>query len=152
MKFSFKFLIVVALLSLMTISSAGSVLAIVSRRALADVNRDGIISLADKKIVQENLGIINPTGLAALSDVNQDGTISGQDLSSVVKEVGQIIGKCEAADITNDGVVNYDDLNILSAYYFLEANSANMITDITGDGFIDISDLTKMGGLFGCTW
>jgi len=123
-----------------------------SRRALLDTNRDGVISLADKKAVQDNLGMVNPTGVNALADVNQDGTISGQDLSAVVKEIGQTVGNCEAADITNDGVVNYDDLNILGNYYFKEANSVNMMADLTGDGFIDISDLAKMGGLFGCTW
>lgn len=123
-----------------------------SRRALADTNRDGIVSLADKKAVQDNLGMINPTGVNALADVNQDGTISGQDLSAVVKEMGQTISDCKAADITNDGVVNYDDLNIVGNYYFQETNSVNMMADLTGDGFIDISDLAKMGGLFNCTW
>lgn len=123
-----------------------------SRRALLDINRDGVISLADKKAVQDNLGMVNPTGVNALADVNQDGTISGQDLSAVVKEIGQTVSNCEIADITNDGVFNYDDLNIVGNYYFQEANSVNMMADLTGDGFIDILDLAKMGGLFGCTW
>ncbi len=123
-----------------------------SRRALLDINRDGVISLADKKAVQDNLGMVNPTGVNALADVNQDGTISGQDLSAVVKEIGQTVSNCEIADITNDGVFNYDDLNIVGNYYFQETNSVNMMADLTGDGFIDILDLAKMGGLFGCTW
>lgn len=125
---------------------------LLSRRSLADVNRDGIVSLLDKKIVRENLGLINPSGISALSDVDQNGFVNIQDLRLVNKYIGIVLSRCEMADINNDRTVNYNDLEILSNYYDQEDNSTNMIADLNGDGLINISDLSIIGGVFNCSW
>lgn len=152
MKFLNTFLstFVLVVISLLLLADKSQAVGI--RHALSDVNRDGVISLLDQKLVSENFGVVNPTGKLALSDINQDGIIDSADLTLVTTQKGELVSRCEMADLNGNGTVDLEDFDILSPYYAQIATSASMIADITGDGVIDILDLSKMGGSFGCTW
>lgn len=122
------------------------------RKALADVNRDGVISQKDLNHIQKAYGKVNPTGKKALSDVNQDGIVDILDLSFVGARDGKKVSVCELADINNDKKVDQNDLNVISASYGQTDTSANMPADLNGDGLIDVLDLSKAGAVYGCTW
>lgn len=152
MKFSIKSLSIFALLVASLFLLADKSRAVETRHALSDVNRDGVISLLDQKLINDNFGLINPEGVYALADVNQDGIIDSNDLKLVTTKKGEFVSSCEMADLNSDGQVNLPDFDIATLYYRQKATFMSMMVDVTGDGYIDILDLARMGGLFGCTW
>ncbi|MDP2873783.1 MAG: dockerin type I domain-containing protein [bacterium] len=122
------------------------------RRSLSDVNRDGVISRLDLDFVRSYYGVVAPVGKAALADINGDNRVNKLDSALVSNKIGQTVSGCEAADLNNNRVVDQPDVDLLASYFDQTDNSTNMLADLTGDGYINIFDLSKMGGLYGCRW
>jgi hypothetical protein len=131
---------------------ASPTIAAAPRKALSDINRDGVISQLDINMLSPIFGSINPVGKNALSDINQDTVINILDLVLVSGKIGMTVSRCEMADINNDGTVTTADLDIIGAYFGQDDNSTNMMADLNGDGTINILDLTRAAGLAGCKW
>lgn len=122
------------------------------RNALADVNRDGVVSQNDVDLVKKFFNFVNPTGKAALADITQDSVVNILDLSFVGGRVGMNISTCQTADISDNGTVDQADLDYIGKFFGQIDNSRNMQADLTGDGYVNILDLSRAGGLMGCSW
>jgi len=132
-----------------------------------DINQDGIVNIVDQNVVQSSFGrsdcSLNNNWCSG-ADTNQDGIVNIVDLNAVLRNFGRsdcqgpveqtTVTACDpAADVTNDGTVNAEDL----AFLINAITSGNTACgnpgcgDIDFDGDVDNIDFGIVGDNFGKT-
>ena len=81
-------------------------------QTITDQNNDGIINLADARILAPPA----TTSCLVCVDVNGDKKIDQKDVNLVQARVDQKLPYQSRFDVNNDGVINVDDVNIIKSY------------------------------------
>ncbi len=105
-----------------------------------DFNDDGIVTDDDLNILINHWDLSGPTG-----DADGDGFVSQADLKLVVDQVPAPPPPLDNADLTGEGFVGIDDLNILLTFWNQNVQQGDItMGDLNVDGFVGITDLTQL--------
>jgi len=83
-----------------------------------------------------------PALLAIARDATGDGHVTFADFTSLTNSQGQ-------AGFNRDGVINTQDLIVLTNNYISPANNLPQLINANGDGVVDFPDLTALSNNFG---
>ena len=116
-------------------------------RPLTDSDGDGVADATDNCPDAAN---------ADQADFDTDGVGDACDNCTEVANVDQIdtngdgFGNICDADVTNDGTINFNDLNELKAAFFTNTDSPNWDPDLDfdSDGLVNFNDLNVMKANF----